>query len=201
MKLFKNVLGPSQEEIWKQFAEEIDASYDNGSLVEAKKIISKYAPWTITIDTYTQSIGGKINLTFTRFTSQFINDEGFNFEIYRRNRFNNLGITIGMQDIDIGYSDFDENFIIKGNDEQKIKELFSSDKIRELISDQTNIKLKINDKGWFSDTPEGLDVLQLETNAVVKDIYEFRELYMLFILVLNKLSLMAPESDLEEETQ
>lgn len=196
MKLFKKVLGPSQEEVWKQFADEIGAKFDKGSLVEAKKIVSKFDPWTITIDTYNQSIAGKVSIPYTRFTSKFINEDNFRFEIFKRNRLNDLTLKVGMQDINIGYRDFDEDFIIKGNDEEKIKELFSNDKIRELLCNQANIRLRINDRGWFTeDLPDGVDVLHLETNTVVKDINELRELYMIFVLVLNKLSLMVQETE------
>jgi len=193
MKKIKKIFGPSQEEIWGQFAKEIDAYFENGSILETKEIVSKYDPWVITIDTYTQSIG-EIKTKYTRFSAPIINNNDFNFEIYRRNRFNNIEIKLGMQDINIGYPDFDRDFIIKGNDEDKIAELFSSDRIRQLINNQSNIRFKIiENKKWLgSSRPKDPDDLCLETNEVIKDIDILRELYMLMILVLNKLSLMFP---------
>lgn len=190
--------GPNQEKVWSRFAEEIDGSYEHGSLVESKKIITRYEPWLITIDTYSKSIG-HIYTTYTRLTADFKNSEGLDFEVKRRNILENFGIRLGMQDIDIGYSDFDQAFVIKGNNEEKIKELFSSDKIRELLMNQPNIHIEVVEKGWFG-TKKPVDQLLLETEKVVKDIDRLKELYMLFVLLLNKLSLMEPE-EVEEEVE
>ena len=102
-----------------------------------------------------------------------------------------------MQDVEIGYPEFDEKFIIKGNDEAKLIELFSSDKIRELISSQDNIYLEVkNDEGWFgTDFPEGVDELYFQTMGVIKDIERLKSLYMLFALVLDKLCIMGSAYD------
>lgn len=187
--------GPSQEEVWRKFAEEIDGYYEHAAVVGTKKIISKYEPWMITIDTSSKSIGN-IYTTYTRFTANFRNSEGFDFEVYKRDVFQNIGIGLGMQDINIGFSDFDEAFVVKGNNEDKIKELFSSKKIRELLMNQPNVHIEVIEKGWFG-TKNPVDQLLLETEKVVKDIDRLKELYMLFILLLNKLSLMEPE-EIEE---
>ena len=52
----------------------------------------------------------------------YVNPEGFRFTIYRKGIFSELGKLLGMQDIEVGDPEFDEAFIIKGNDEFKVRE-------------------------------------------------------------------------------
>ncbi len=191
MSLLRNIFGPSQEEIWSQFANEIGADFVNEGIWKAKKVVARFENWVVTLDTYTQS-SGKTSTTYTRIRAPYVNKDGFNFKIYKSGWFSDIGKTFGMQDVEIGYPEFDEKFIIKGNDESKLRELFSSDKIRELISSQENIYLEVkDDEGWFgTDFPEGVDELYFQTMGVIKDIERLKSLYMLFALILNKLCIM-----------
>lgn len=196
MSLLRDIFGPSQEEIWSQFAEEIGADFIKDGFWKAKKIVSRFENWVITLDTYTQSTG-KSSITYTRIRVPYINKDGFNFKIYQSGLFSGIGKTLGMQDVEIGYPDFDERFIIKGNDEPKLIELFSSEKIRELISCQDNIHLEVkDDEGWFgTDFPDGVDELYFQTTGIIKDIEILRNLYMLFILILNNLCMMGSAAE------
>jgi hypothetical protein len=46
--------------------------------------------------------------------------------VYRKGVFTEIGKWFGMQDVTVGYEDFDRNFVIQGSDEQKLRRLFSS---------------------------------------------------------------------------
>lgn len=185
------LFGPSQEEIWTQFANEVGADFVNEGLLKAKKVVGRFENWVITLDTYTVSTG-KSSITYTRLRAPYITKDGFNFKIYKKGLFSNVGKTLGMQDVEIGDPEFDENYIIKGSDETKLIELLSSDKIRELISLQKNFHMEVkDDEGRFgSKIPDNVDVLYFQGNGVIKDIERLKNLYMLFALVLNKLFLM-----------
>ncbi|HEX8707258.1 MAG TPA: hypothetical protein VF723_03265, partial [Pyrinomonadaceae bacterium] len=95
----------------------------------------------------------------------------------------------GMQDVEVGYPDFDRDFIIKGNDEKKLRALFANQKIRRLIQAQPAIKLTVkDDEGWFgADFPEGVDELYFQVHGVIKDIERLKLLYELFAETLNHL--------------
>jgi hypothetical protein len=49
---------------------------------------------------------------------------------------------LGMQDVEVGMPEFDRDFIIKGNDEGKLRQLFANPKIRELIAGQKDIDFR-----------------------------------------------------------
>ena len=191
MSILKEIFGPSKEEIWRQFSEEIDADFIDNGFWKGKKIVAKFENWTVTLDTYTQS-SGKSSTTYTRIRAPYVNKDGFNFKIYKSGLFSSIGKVFGMQDVEIGYPEFDEDFIIKGNDKTKLKELFSSDKIRELIVSQDRIHLEVkDDEGWFgTEFPEGVNELYFQTIGVIKDVERLKSLYMLFAMILNKLCLM-----------
>ena len=76
---------------------------------------------------------------------EIINTKKFNFKIYRRGVASNIGKALGIQDIDIGYDYFDNDFIIKGNDEILLRRLFQNHQMRNLIEKQSRIVLEIKD--------------------------------------------------------
>ena len=113
----------------------------------------------------------------------------FRFTIYRRSVFSNLGKLLGMQDVSIGEAVFDEAFIIKANDEAKVRQLFQIAKLREMVASQPRIHLTVkDDEGWFGkEFPEGVDELCFQVGGVLKDIEQLKSLYLLFAVTLSSL--------------
>ena len=97
-----------------------------------------------------------------------------------------------MQDVEVGYEEFDEDFIIKGNDEGKLRQLFANEKIRGLISGQKDINFSVkDDEGWFGpDFPDGVDELRFVVTGVIKDVERLKQLYELFSTTLDELCRM-----------
>jgi len=190
------IFGPSQKEIWQQFADEIGGEFIEEGFWKSKKVVANFENWTVTLDTFARSTG-KTSTVYTRMRAPYKTKDEFKFKLYRKGLFSNIGKALGMQDIEVGYPEFDDEFIIKGNDETKIIELFSNDKIRELITYQDRIYLEIKDnKGFFSPvTEEGIYELYFESVGVIKDIDRLKNLFMLFILVLNRLTLIGSATD------
>lgn len=192
MGFLRQLFGPSREEIWRQLSSEIDAQYVEGGFWKGDKVQTRHEQWTITLDTYTVSHStGKTHssTTYTRIRAPYVNKDSFRFTIYRKGFFSDLGKMLGMQDVEVGYPEFDEAFIIKGNDEQKLRELFANERIRQLLEMQPAVHLTVkDDEGWFSKTfPEGVDELHFIVVGVIKDVERLKSLYYLFAEVLNQL--------------
>ena len=119
----------------------------------------------------------------------YVNKDGFQFTIYRTGIFSGLGKWLGMQDVDVGYPEFDEAFVIKGNDEAKLRALFANPRIRQLIEIEPDIHLTVQgDEGWFgTQFPQGVDELYFSVPRVIKDVEELKSLYCLFAEVLHHL--------------
>ena len=89
----------------------------------------------------------------------------------------------------MGDPEFDEAFIIKGNDESKVREVFSDPKIRQMIQAQPKIRLEVKDsEGWFGPKfPEDVDELHFQVVGVIKDVERLKALFDLFAAVLDQL--------------
>ncbi len=192
MSFLRQVFGPSKEEIWQQLCNEIGAEFVQGGFWNGNKVVARVKEWTITLDTYsnTTSTGQSTTTrTYTRLRAPYANKDGFRFKIYRQGLFDGLGKLFGGQDIEVGYPDFDDDFIIQGNDSEKVRQLFANPKIRQLIQVQPQILFEVrDDEGWFGASfPEGVDELYFQAYGVIKDVEQLKSLYELFAETLNYL--------------
>jgi hypothetical protein len=187
MGFLRQLFGPGREEIWRQLCSEIGGQYVEGGFWKGVKVQAHHEQWTVTLDTYTTG-DSESSTTYTRMRAPYVNKDGFRFTIYRRNIFSSLGEFLGMRDVEVGYPDFDEAFIIKGNDEAKLRALFANEKIRQLIEMQPYIHLTVKgDEGWFgTQFPEGVDELYF-VSGYIKDVERLKSLYYLFAEILNHL--------------
>ena len=188
MGLLREVFGPSKNEVWRKLAAEISADFVDGGFWKGTKVQGQVNQWIVTLDTYAVSTGDT-TIVFTRMRAPYVNRDGLRFKIYRKGWLSDLGKLLGMQDIEVGFPDFDEEFIIKGNNPEQIRKLFMSSAIRELIQAQPSITLEVkDDEGWFgANFPDGVDELHFSVTGIIKDIDRLKELYELFGEVLNSL--------------
>jgi hypothetical protein len=188
MSTLRKVFGPSKKEIWKQLSDQIGAEFVEGRFSRGEKVQAHVKDWIVTLDTFVVSTG-KTSTVLTRMRAPYVNADNFRFKIYRKGFFSSLGELLGMQDVQVGYPDFDEAFVIKGSDEIKLMSLFANEKIRQLIQAQPSISLEVrDDEGWFgTHFPEGVDELRFQVVGVIKDVERLKHLFDLFSEVLNQL--------------
>jgi len=188
MSPLRKLFGPSYKEIWRQLSSEIDARYVEGGFSKGDKVQATHNEWTVTLDSYAVSTGHAV-IVFTRMRAPYVNPGGFRFTVYRRGMFTDIAKWLGMQDIQVGDEQFDRDFVIKANDEAKVRELFSDPRLRELIAAQPDIHLTVkDDEGWFAPHfPEGTDELQFLAAGIIKDIDRLKRLYDLFAEALDQL--------------
>ena len=189
MSFLQGVFGPSREEVWRQLCSEIGADFVDGGFWKGDKVQAHVHSWTITLDTYSVQAGHS-HVTFTRMRAPFVSRDGFRFRIYRKGFFSGMGKALGMQDIETGQSlQFDDDFIVQGNDESRVRALFGSSEIRRLIAEQPKIHLELkDDEGAFRTRfPEGVDELYFQVVGVIKDVGRLKQLFDLFAAVLEEL--------------
>jgi hypothetical protein len=198
MSFRASLFGPSRDEIWRQFASTVAGDFTDGGFWNGAKVEATHGPWTVVLDTYRVSTG-KSSITYTRMRAPYVNPDGFQFNVYRRGVFSNLGKWLGMQDVTVGYSQFDEDFIIKGNDEAKLRRLFASEKIRELIAAQPDIHFSVRDdeeKFWGGrNFPSNVDELYFKVIGTIKDVDRLKLLYDLFSETLDELCRMGSANE------
>ena len=119
------------EGAWQQFAREIGGEYVDGT------VRSRVGAWTATLDTYMRIIayaeGPVIEVPVTRLEARFVTRDTFRFFVGRQGFFQRVAKLFGMQDVTIGHPEFDDAFVIKGNDEAKVRTFFEDGRIRDLI--------------------------------------------------------------------
>lgn len=187
----RNWFGPSRAEVWRQLSEEIGGTFSEERWGKGAKVEVTHGEWTLTLDTYVVSTG-KTTTVYTRMRAPYVNRGDFRFTIYRRSVFSALATRLGMQDIEIGYEQFDADFVIKGTDETRVKRLFKSARLRELIAAQKTLRLSVkDDEGWFGRTfPDGVDQLEFVVVGVVTDLDRLKGIFDLFAETLDELCRM-----------
>jgi len=190
------LFGPSKNEVWKQLCEEINADLVEGGFWKGNRVEAKHNNWMLYLDTYTVSTG-KSSVTYTRMRAPFINSNSFFFKIYKSGLFSDIGKVFGMQDIEVGYEEFDNNYIIQGNQEDLVVKLFSNPKIRDLITVQPRISLEIkNDEGfWGPKFNDNESELYFVVVGVIKELSLLKSLFELFSEVLEELELNGSASN------
>ena len=188
MGLLRQLFGPSQDEVWRQLSREMGGEFLDGGFWKGDIVTARVKDWIVTMDTYRVSTG-KSSTTYTRIRAPYVNKDGFRFTLYRENIFGKIGKFFGMQDIQVGIPEFDNDYIIKGNNDYKVQMLFANPRIRELIQFQPNVYFQVkDDDGWFgANFPEGVDELYFQVVGVIKDIERLRSLFLLFSETLNHL--------------
>ena len=186
MSFLKSLFGPSQKVIWRQLSQEVRGKFHEGGFLTTTAVQARAGDWIITLVTVTTG-DGKTNQTFTRLRAPYFNPERFRFEIYRASIFSGLGKAMGMQDIPVGHPRFDQDFVIKGNEPQRVRRLFDNPRIRKLIDAQRRIHLSVKPhEGWLSKFPDGVDELHFQAAGVIKDLAQLKTLFDLFAEVLRE---------------
>ena len=196
MSLKQRLFGPSKKEIWKQLSERMQGQFVEGGFWKGDKVIVEHGGWALTLDTFAVSTG-KVTIVYTRMRAPFVNPSGFRFQVYRRSVFSGIAKFLGMQDVEIGDPSFDADFIIKSEDESRIRQFLANERIREIISRQKDVNFAVkDDEGWFGTKfPDGVDELYFVVVGVVKDIDRLALLYELFTETLDELCRMGAAVD------
>ena len=178
--------------ILKQFAKEMNGKFVDRSFHNSAKTELKYLDWNITFDNYTEykTSGGKtFEQIYARVVSPIKSNDNFRFEIYRKNIFSSIAKIFGAQDIEIGNSKFDKDFIIKANNEFKLKAFLNNKDLRNQIENFERINLQISDrKGIWEKKLSGKEFeLSFFIGEPIDDIQNLKSIYLLFIEMLKQL--------------
>ena len=191
MSILREWFGPSKDEIWRQLCSEIGADFVDGGFWRGNKVQSHVKQWTVTLDIYTVS-SGHSHQHYTRMRAPYVNADGFRFLVYRRGVFTDLGKLLGMQDVEVGFPEFDGQFVLKGNDQARLRQFFSYEKIRSLLQAQPDVRFEVvDDEGFFgAEFPKGVDELRLQARGVIKDVNRLKQFFELFAATLDQLCMM-----------
>ena len=174
--------------IWKEFAKIIDGNFIEGISWHSDRAEIQYQNWKIVFENYTLW-SGKYSTETTRIFVSFISLDDFRFEIYRNGFVRKIEKLFGAQDIKIGREEFDRAFIIKANNEFKIKKLLQNQKVRSCLENLKELNIQVcNQYGiWENKLPERELQLSFFTEDEIKDLEVLKLILELFKEMLNAL--------------
>ena len=109
--------------------------------------------------------------------------------MFWKNIFSSIAKIFGAQDVEIGNPEFDKKFIIKTNNEFKLKAFLRNKDLRVHIENCDKINLQISDREGIWGPK--LAVNQFELSFFIKepinDIQKLKSIYSLFIEMLKQL--------------
>ncbi|HVF67341.1 MAG TPA: hypothetical protein VM914_06745 [Pyrinomonadaceae bacterium] len=116
----------------------------------------------------------------------------FRFKLQRRDFLDALARRLRIHTSETGQTDFDREFVVRSEDDARVRRLFEDDRIRRLIKSQPAINLEARggDGPFGAALPEGVDELVLRAPGFLTDAGQLRKLFALFALILDRLCAM-----------
>lgn len=175
----KIISAPTEEQLWQQviadFKEDPDPLEYNAVLEQQGR--------RVILDIYNNHAVGFEAAAFTCFNTFLNNKNNFRFTVRTQSFTDEVGKFFGMEDLILGFKDFDEKFLIKSNDEQKTIALFADAHVRDTL-----LSLSHTSFGIVEYTMENMDgkatFLELKIENAITDTLQLRELYNVFFKTL-----------------
>jgi hypothetical protein len=185
--ILHDVFGPSKAEVWSRLAEQIGGDFEGGGLFQRSVVRADAGGWTVTLDTYSAN-----KTVYTRLRAPYVNADAFRFQVYRSNMLWDVAKLFGVQDVEVGHFEFDRDFVIRGTDESRLRQLFDDLAIRQLLAGQRDVCFTVQDDEGFFGTrfPQGVDELRFVARGTVRDLQRLRNLFDLFAATLDRLTRM-----------
>jgi hypothetical protein len=179
-----------KENFWQQFAIEANGKFSEGEYGRSDKAELIKDGWSIFFDHYLLTENGNnASQMFTRILIPFISNNNFKFEIYRTELFDTVLKLFGVQDITTGYEDFDKEFIVKSNNEHKIKSLLRDPEVRKSIQllKKVNIQISVQHGIWEERLPKNEYELCIYIEEQISETEKLKNLGNLLHQIIGKL--------------
>lgn len=182
----KDTSGP-----WRQFAEK-----NNGQYVYqcGDTVIFHHKQFKITFQIHTHSTvvgASSYEHEYFRAIAEFISPDKLQLKILHQDLIASIGKFFGAQDIEVGDWHFDPEFMIKGNDREKIQLILSDSSIRKMILEQRDEMLRLevtDDYGLFGEkAPDGQSMLYFISKEKIKHAEQLEILKALITGLLDQL--------------
>ena len=175
------ISGKTEDEVWEQITSEFSKNPD---LLEYSAIIN-HDDRKIVLDIDIDLGGGfESGYETTTFTAPLHTLPAFKFAIHREHFTDEIGKFFGMQDVVIGYEEFDDKLVIKTNDEARVREVFSDASVRATFLNLDDFTFGITTH-HTSDDHLKHPFLELRIDMGITDPIELRKIYSAFYSVLT----------------
>jgi Protein of unknown function (DUF3137) len=170
-----------EEAIWAELWKAMGGVYLNREGWRQDKLLVEHGDWIITLDFHSHG-GYRTNAIYTRFRAAFDNPEDFHFKVVPQGALNTVGKLLGLQDVETGDPEFDKAFIVKSNDEARVKEVLDDPVLRQFLREESESFVGLVSVGGDrrNEYPDGVDEVLMEIPGKVVDTDQLKRLYMTF---------------------
>ena len=132
----------NRRDAWRRLAVALGGTYVEAGFFKPDRVEVGRGGFAIVLDAFSAD-----KVAYTRLRADFVSLDGLRLRLYPRGVLSDLATSLGMQDVEVGDAAFDRAFVIKGNDEGKLRALRGERGLRELISAQRDVVLAVRDVG------------------------------------------------------
>lgn len=129
------------------------------------------------------SLTAAVPIQFTSLSAPLDKDEEFTFSVHDEGLLDRVGKFFGMQDLKTGDKDFDDSLIVKTNNLEKTKEIFSDPEIRAAFQPLKYFSLQIEN----SSNEEGGRTLEFLMDKAETKPDELKKIVLAFSGILDQL--------------
>ncbi|MGB6221597.1 hypothetical protein [Haloferula sp.] len=129
MHKIKTFSGNNESEIWKQIAADLGST----EIFDYHAQINQGGHQTILIIDIDWGGGFEGGFELTIFSARLTSSSDYKFAIHNEEFIDEIGKFFGMQDVELGYPEFDRKVVVKTNNDERTRMLFSSQAVRSFI--------------------------------------------------------------------
>lgn len=131
------------------------------------------------------SLSAAVPIQFTSLKATVSRLDTFRFALHDEGVMDRVGKFFGLEDIIIGYPEFDKQLIVKTNDPAKLKKLFADITVRNTFQSLKEFSFQIiNDQNNNQDC-----VIEFMIDRAITDIRELKKIYEAYAKVLDNLNI------------
>jgi hypothetical protein len=90
------------------------------------------------------SLSAPVPVQFTSLKADIPGNDPFRFALHEEGFIDKVGKFFGMEDIEIGYEEFDKNIIVKSNDKDKVRAVFADPKVRQVFQTLSDFTIQLS---------------------------------------------------------
>ncbi|MFD2162998.1 hypothetical protein ACFSJU_11390 [Paradesertivirga mongoliensis] len=187
MEQVRIISGDSPENVREQIRRDFT---ENPEVFDYSAVIEQDGR-SITLDVDIDLGGGfEGGYALTRFTSGLKSFDDLHFSIHHQGLLDGIGKLFGIQDVDLGYPEFDRKIVIKTNHPDRLKEIFSDTQVRGTIRSLPEFTFHIGHHHSANTHVESA-FLELRIDEAITEPDRLYEIYKAFSVVLDKLEFEA----------
>lgn len=182
MRTLKKITGDTTDTLWQQ----VSADLSDDNVYEYNVLLVQDGREVELLLDIDPGGGFESGSALTAFSAAVPSEHDFHFALHHQDLIDSAGKFFGMQDVVIGYPEFDKAMIIKTNDRDRMQRIFSEVAVREILQSLRLFSLHLM-QHHVAGQKDKLSFLELTIDEGITDPSVLRQLYEAFIRVLKKI--------------